>query len=123
MVDGFGGAVTDPSGKGVEAPGVRVNGDGVPINKVEVGRAIKVGVAGARVAGDPHAVATVTNRIKLIRKTKSRLVFIVNSSFTACLTMIQTFACNSSFRCRYACSAGLRHSVSIISLTKIKTPG
>src|SRR5688572_22521671 len=79
IVAGFGGAVTDPPGRGVEAPGVCATVEGVPINKVEVGRAINVGVAGGSVAGD----AQPANRIKLSRKDRSILVFIFISSFTS----------------------------------------
>jgi hypothetical protein len=95
IVEGFEGAVTDPPGKAVPAPGV--SGGGVPITNVEVGRARKVGVTAAGAAGEPHAVSTGASRIKLIRKTRSHLVFIVISSFTACLTMTEiSESCSSS---------------------------
>jgi hypothetical protein len=48
----------------------------VPINRVDVGRAIKVGVAGGKVAGE----AQPDNRVKASRIAASRLVFIFISS-------------------------------------------
>jgi hypothetical protein len=79
IVDGLVGAtpVTVTPGRGVEAPGVSAAVGGVPINKVEVGSAIKVGVGGGCVAGDAHAAS----RVKPSRKVKSTLVFIFISSF------------------------------------------
>jgi len=79
IVDGFAGALPVTAGEPVETPGVP--GEGVPINRVEVGRARNVGVAGAGVAGDAHAVDTAANRIKPGRKAESTLVFIFISSF------------------------------------------
>jgi hypothetical protein len=77
-VEGFAGAVTDPFGTTGEAPGV--SGEGVLRSNVEVGRARNVGVAAGGVAGEPHDVTTAADRIRLIRKTKIRLVCIVISS-------------------------------------------
>jgi hypothetical protein len=79
IVEGFAGALPVTPGWGEEAPGVK--GDGVPINNVEVGRAINVGVAGAGVAGDAHP----TKRITPVKKAGSILVFIIISSLIAYL--------------------------------------
>jgi hypothetical protein len=49
------------------------------MNKVEVGRARKVGVAGAWAAGNVHAVNRLAIRVKPMRK-ESILVFIFVSS-------------------------------------------
>ncbi len=83
MVDGFVGAmpVTVTPGRGVETPGVSAAVDGVPMIKVEVGRARKVGVGGGCVAGDEQA----TNRVEPSRNIKSTLISIFISSFdTSC---------------------------------------
>src|SRR5687768_5559277 len=77
IVAGFGGALPVTPGAGVETPGVCTTADGLPINKVEVGRAMNVGVARGCVAGE----AQLTNRIKPSRKAGSVLVFIFISSF------------------------------------------
>jgi hypothetical protein len=79
IVDGFVRAtpVTVTPGIGVEAPGVRTAVGGVPMDKVEVGSARKVGVGGGCVAGDEQA----TNRVEPSRNVKSTLVFIFISSF------------------------------------------
>jgi hypothetical protein len=60
----------------VEAAGVCAGVGGVPIDRVEVGRARNVGVAGGNVAGE----AQPDNKVKPIRKAASRLVFIFISS-------------------------------------------
>ena len=86
-MDGFGGALPVTPGGGVTAPGVSVNEDCVPINSVEVGRARRVGVAGACVAGDVQP----TNRINPSRNAGSLLRFIFISSFTAGLIINETF--------------------------------
>jgi hypothetical protein len=78
IVDGFAGAVTDPFGTTGEAPGV--NGEGVLTSSVEVGSARRVGVAAAWVAGEPHAMRTTADRVRLNTKTRIRLVAIVISS-------------------------------------------
>jgi hypothetical protein len=78
MVAGFGGATVVP-GRGVPAGAWAAVG-GVPINRVDVGRARNVGVAGAWVAGAAHAVITTDNRIEPNRKAGSILVFIFISS-------------------------------------------
>src|SRR5215216_2512148 len=70
IVDGFAGALPVTAGEAVETPGVP--GGSVPINRVEVGRAINVGVAGAGVAGDAHPA----NRIRPVKKANSILVLI-----------------------------------------------
>jgi hypothetical protein len=77
IVAGFGAGTVVP-GKGV-VPGRGVAG--VPMNKVEVGRARKVGVAGTGVAGDPHAVRMTASRIHPMRTTGSVFAFIINSCF------------------------------------------
>jgi hypothetical protein len=84
MVEGFAGEVAP--GTTVPAPGVGFAGGGVPLNRVEVGRARKVGVGGAWVAGAAHAVSTAAKMIKPIKKAKCILMFIVISSLTAWLT-------------------------------------
>jgi hypothetical protein len=77
MVDGLAGAVTDPPGKAVETPGAGVSEDGVPINRVDVGRARKVGVAAGACEADSTQPA---RRIEAIRKTAKFLVFMIISS-------------------------------------------
>jgi hypothetical protein len=78
IVAGFGGATVVP-GRGV-TPGVRPAVGGVPINRVDVGRARNVGVAGAWVAGEAHAVTMAANRLNPNRKAGSVLMFIFVSS-------------------------------------------
>src|SRR5687767_8998273 len=81
MVEGFAGALPVTPGGSVGAPGVR--GEGVPTTRVEVGRAINVGVAGAGVAGD----AQPANSSRPGSKAESTLVFIIISSIIAGLMM------------------------------------
>src|SRR5919106_188987 len=83
IVEGLAGALPVTSGAGEEAPGVA--GDGVPIDNVEVGSKINVGVAGDCVAAEAQAVNTAAHRITLVKKAKSILVFISLSSFIAYL--------------------------------------
>src|SRR5690349_15370496 len=78
MVAGFGGATVVP-GRGV-TPGVCPGVGGVPINRVDVGRARNVGVAGAWVAGEAHAVMMAASRLTPNRKAGSVLMFIFVSS-------------------------------------------
>jgi len=85
IVAGFAGALPVTPGAGDAAPGV--TGDGVPIDNVEVGRRINVGVAGACVAGEAHAVNTAANRVTLVKQAKSVLVFISLSSLIAYLNL------------------------------------
>jgi hypothetical protein len=81
IVDGLAGALPVTPGSSVGAPGVRE--EGVPTTRLEVGRAINVGVAGACVAGDTQPA----NSIRPRRKAESTLVFIIISSILAGLMM------------------------------------
>ena len=80
IVEGFVAALVTP-GRGVETPGVSARVGGVPINKVDVGRAIKVGVGGTCVAGAAHAVNMTASSVKPGRKAKCDLMFIFITSF------------------------------------------
>jgi hypothetical protein len=51
------------------------------MNRVEVGRARKVGVAGTGVADDPQAVNMADMRMHPMRIARRVFVFIINSSF------------------------------------------
>jgi hypothetical protein len=90
IVDGFAGALPVTPGGEEEAPGVTE--DGVPLDNVEVGRAINVGVAGGCGAGD----AQPTNRIKPSRKAESTLVFIIISSWIVMLSPSNPLRINSA---------------------------
>jgi hypothetical protein len=83
-VDGFAGEVTAVPAGGVMATGVSEPGVGVAINKVEVGKASRVGVAGTGVEGNVHPTSR-TNPMKIVERV---LTFIFISSFNNYIALI-----------------------------------
>jgi hypothetical protein len=80
MLEGFGAGLPVTPGIGVEAVVACATTGGVPMKRVEVGRARKVGVAGAGVVGSVHAVNPANRKIRAVRKARSSLGFIFASS-------------------------------------------